>query len=61
MSFHFCVKVTNAPRVANSSNLSELKYSEVQSACISTVTINRRARLKEPIISSHRVITEWGS
>ena len=50
MSFHFCVKVTNSPRVANNSSRSELKYSEVPNACIrvSTVTTNRRAILKEP-------------
>jgi len=47
ISFHFCVKVTSASRLANSSNLTELKYSELPIACISTVTINRKARLKE--------------
>jgi hypothetical protein len=48
MFFHFCVKATNTPRLANSSNLTELKYSEVPSACISNVQIYKKARLKKP-------------
>lgn len=48
MFYRCCVKVAKTPRVVNSSNLAELKYSEVESGSISTVTINKKARLKEP-------------
>jgi hypothetical protein len=47
MPFRFVFKSPTLP-VTNSSNLAELKYSEVPIGCISTVTIYRKARLREP-------------